>query len=99
MVLVGTTEEVTFRGILLVGGRDVFESERAAVLFSSALFGLFHLPNILIGAGTSETLRQVVSTAVIGTAIYALRRSTGTLVACIALHAVYDFFLIQGNWH
>jgi membrane protease YdiL (CAAX protease family) len=96
MLLVGLTEELTFRGILLVGARGALGSERSAFLFSSAMFGLFHLPNMFIGAGVGAALFQVVQTAVIGSALYSLRRASGGLVACVALHAVYDFFLIQG---
>lgn len=96
MLLVGLTEEVTFRGILLAGGRMSLGSERAAFLFSSGLFGLFHLPNMFIGAGVGPALFQVVQTAIIGSAIYSLRRASGGLVACVALHGLYDFLLIQG---
>jgi hypothetical protein len=35
---------------------------------------------------------------VIGTFLYCLRRTSGSLVPCIVLHAAYDFMLIQGNW-
>lgn len=98
MVLVGTTEELTFRGILQVGGRRVFAREWHAVVFASVLFGLFHTPNIVIGADVSDALRQTVVTAVIGSGFYALRRASGSLVPCIVLHAAYDFMLIQGAW-
>lgn len=96
MLLVGITEEMTFRGIVLVGGRSAFRSETKAFLLSSALFGLFHLPNVVLGQELSVTLRQVVMTAVIGSAFYALRRLTASIIPCIALHAVYDWLLIQG---
>lgn len=98
MLLVGATEEITFRGILLVGGRRTFAREWQAVVFSSVLFGLFHTPNIILGAEVSDALRQTVFTAVIGAGFYALRRVSGSLVPCIVLHAVYDFVLIQANW-
>jgi membrane protease YdiL (CAAX protease family) len=98
MLLVGATEEISFRGILLVGGRRVFGNETRAVLFSSVLFGLFHLPNAFIGSTWAAAGQQVVATAIIGTAIYCLRRVTGSLIPCIVLHAAYDFVLIQGNW-
>lgn len=97
-MLVGITEEITFRGVVLVGARRLFDREWRAVVFSGALFGLFHLPNILVGAPVGQTLLQVFQTAVIGTAIYALRRTSGTLVMCMLLHGVYDYLVIQGNW-
>ncbi|MEY4174086.1 MAG: hypothetical protein RI900_1251 [Actinomycetota bacterium] len=98
MLLVGVTEEVTFRGILLVGGRKVFPKESTAVLFTSVLFGLFHVPNVFIGSTLSSSIKQAVLTAVIGTAFYCLRRLTTSIIPCIVLHAAYDFALIQGNW-
>lgn len=94
--LVGVTEELSFRGILLVGARRQWGSERRALLLSSALFGLFHLPNWLFGQDLPTTLRQVVFTAVLGTAFYALRRASGTLFLCMILHVAYDWMLIQG---
>ena len=96
--LVGITEEITFRGIQQVGARRVFTREWQAVVFASVLFGLFHTPNIVIGAEVGDALTQTVFTAIIGTAFYCLRRVSGSLIPCIVLHAVYDFFLIQGAW-
>ncbi|MFN8021656.1 MAG: CPBP family intramembrane glutamic endopeptidase [Acidimicrobiales bacterium] len=96
MVLVGATEELTFRGILLVGARELVD-ERRAWLVSSALFGLFHLPNAILGQSLALSLRQVVATAVIGSAFYCLRRAGGWLLPCIVLHAAYDWCVIQGN--
>lgn len=96
MVLVGITEELSFRGILLVGGRVAFGRESRAFVVSSILFGLFHLPNAILGQDFDLVLRQVVATALIGSAFYALRRVSGSLVPCIVLHAVYDWLLIQG---
>jgi membrane protease YdiL (CAAX protease family) len=97
MLLVGTTEEISFRGILLVGGRQTFGRELPAFLVSSALFGLFHLPNVFLGQEFGASVAQVVATAVIGSAFYCLRRKTGSLIPCILLHAAYDWMLIQGS--
>lgn len=95
-LLVGTTEEVTFRGMLPAVIRSRGGGERNAFFVSSALFGLFHLPNLLIGGEVSLVLRQVLLTAVLGTAFYALRRVSGSLIPCIVLHAVYDAMLLSG---
>jgi membrane protease YdiL (CAAX protease family) len=98
VMLVGVTEEFTFRGLLLVGGRRLFSTERTAALVAAVLFGLFHLPNILVGAEVDSTLWQVVQTAVIGLGLYALRRVSGSIIPCMVLHGVYDYLLLQGNW-
>lgn len=95
-LLVGFTEELSFRGVLLVAARRL-TSERNAWLVSSALFGLFHLPNAVLGQSIGGSVFQVVMTALIGSAFYCLRRTSGSLVPCIVLHAVYDWVLIQSN--
>lgn len=97
-MLVGITEEFTFRGLLLVGGRRVFSTERVAALVAAGLFGLFHLPNIVVGAEVGPTLQQVVLTAVMGLAFYALRRVSGSLIPCMVLHGIYDYLVLQGSW-
>ena len=96
MALVGLTEEISFRGIMLVGGRQVLGTETKAWLFSSALFGLFHLPNALIGQDLGASITQVVLTAVIGSVLYLVRRTTGSLIAAALFHGAYDWLLIQG---
>lgn len=98
MVLVGLTEEITFRGILVVGARRSGASERTVLAVSSMLFGLFHLPNWVLGQDFGITLRQVVFTAIFGAVFYSLRRASGTLAACVVLHAAYDWALIQGSF-
>ena len=50
-VLVGFAEEMMFRGIFLRGMRAGGRSEIAAAIWSSAAFGLFHLPNLFLGTG------------------------------------------------
>lgn len=96
MLLVGLTEEISFRGAELVMARRLLD-ERGAWLVSSALFGLFHLPNALLGQDLGPTLVQVVGTAALGSVFYCLRRLSGSLVPCVVLHAVYDWVLIQSN--
>jgi membrane protease YdiL (CAAX protease family) len=97
MLLVGATEEITFRGILVVGGRQVFRRELFVWLASSVLFGLFHLPNVILGQEFGLSVVQMVATGVIGSAFYCLRRVSGSLIPCIVLHAAYDWALIQGG--
>ena len=96
MALVGLTEELSFRGILLVGGRQVLDTEVKAWLFSSVLFGLFHLPNALVGQALVPSVAQVFQTALIGSVIYLLRRASGSLVVAAVFHAAYDWLLLQG---
>lgn len=98
MLLVGITEEITFRGIIVAEVRRSAGSGLRTLVVSSSLFGLFHLPNALLGQDGSSTVRQVIVTGVLGMAFFALRRASGSLIPCIALHAVYDWMLIQGTF-
>lgn len=94
MLLVGLTEEITFRGVVLVGARQ-HVSERVAFLVSSGLFGLFHLPNIILGSPVGSAVVQVIATACIGSAFYVFRRVSRTIWVPVALHATWDWLLIS----
>jgi hypothetical protein len=69
------------------------------MLFSSALFGLFHLPNTLLGSPLAFELVHVVQTALIGIVFYVLRRLSGRLVLPIAIHAIWDLVVLQTQWN
>ncbi len=98
MLMVGLTEELTFRGIAIVGARRLLRTETAVAVATGVAFGLFHLPNVLLGSTLGPTLVQVVLTGVIGTALYGLRRVTGLLWPCVVLHAVYDWLVITPGY-
>lgn len=88
-VLVGFAEETLFRGIFLramrVGGRD----EAAAAVLTTVAFGLFHLPNILVGGGPG-TFAQVAIAALSGFGLYLTRRGFGWIVPAMLLHGFWD---------
>lgn len=98
VLLVGISEELTFRGLMQVGARRVFAREWQAVVFASALFGLFHLPNSLLGSPIGDEIPHVFLTALIGAVFYALRRLSGTILVPMAMHGIWDFVVLQGNW-
>lgn len=79
LILVGFTEELTTRGLLLTGLRSRF-SEVWVWFLTSALFGLMHLINIAAGQDLGPTLQQVALAFGGGTIFYILRRVTGTLI-------------------
>ncbi len=97
VALMGLTEELGFRGILLVGVRESGGTELSVWLVTSALFGLFHLPTVALGQDLTTSLRRVLSTAVVGSALYCLRRVTGSLIPAIVLHAAVCWAVLQGN--
>ncbi|GAA1655738.1 CPBP family intramembrane glutamic endopeptidase [Microbacterium flavum] len=90
LLLVGFTEELTTRGLLLVALRSRL-SEVWVWFLTSALFGLMHLVNALTGQPLAPTLQQVVLAFGAGTIFYVLRRVTGSLIWAMLLHGFWDF--------
>jgi len=90
VLLVGFTEEMTARGLLLVALRSRL-SEVWVWFVTSAAFGLMHLLNFFSGQDLLLTLNQVGGAFLIGTAFYILRRTTGSLIWAMVLHGVWDF--------
>jgi membrane protease YdiL (CAAX protease family) len=91
VVLVGFAEELVCRGILIVGGRQGGWSELVVVIVSCVLFGLLHGINAFFGQSLRQTVTQIVTATIIGASLYATRMSTGTLIVCMLLHALWDF--------
>jgi len=91
VLLVGFAEELLCRGLLIVGGREGGWSELVVVVVSCLLFGLLHGINAFFGQSVRTTVVQLVMATVMGAAFYAVRMSTGTLVVCMLLHALWDF--------
>ncbi len=90
LLLVGFTEELATRGLLLVGLRSRL-SEGWVWFLTSLLFGLMHLVNALSGQAVGSTLQQVGLAFGAGTIFYILRRVTGSLVWAMVLHGLWDF--------
>ena len=91
--LVGYSEELVTRGLLLVGARTAMVEEWAATV-CAVLFGLMHGSNLLFGQDAKTTLAQVVSTIPMGVLLYLCRRISGTLVVPMVIHALYDIGLV-----
>ena len=89
-VFVGFNEEMTSRGLLLVGLRGSTREVWVA-LVSSLLFGLMHGINIFLGQSVGETLPQIGQAFLLGLQFYILRRVTGSLIWAMALHGAWDF--------
>jgi len=90
LILVGFTEELTTRGLLLTGLRGQL-NEVWVWLITSALFALMHLVNTLSGQAIGPTLQQVGLAFLAGTIFYILRRTTGSLIWALVLHGLWDF--------
>lgn len=90
LLLVGFTEELVHRGLLLTALRSRL-SEVWVWFLSSALFAVMHFVNVLLGAPLAGTVSQVGAAFLAGTAFYILRRVTGSLIWAMVLHGVWDF--------
>lgn len=90
---VGFSEELLTRGLLLVGFRGSM-GEVGVWFFTSLCFGLLHGINIIVGQAGGATLSQMAFAFVFGSVLYLTRRVTGTLIICIALHAIWDFSVL-----
>jgi len=91
-VFVGFSEELLTRGLAVVGGRGSMH-ERRVWAFSSAIFGLIHVPNVFFGQSGVNTVKQVLFAFAVGMTYYVTRRISGTLVVTMGLHAIWDFSL------
>lgn len=88
-VLVASTEELAFRGLLqtrLAAGLGPLP----AILAGSALFGLYHGLNLIGGAPAEAVLRQVALSGLLGFALGALAWRLGNIGPVILVHALYD---------
>lgn len=88
-ILVGFSEELMFRGVVLRGGLREAGTGRA-ILISAVLFSLLHSVNMLAFVPFDAMLQQMLLTFVFGLAMacYALR--INSLVPVIVFHALWD---------
>jgi membrane protease YdiL (CAAX protease family) len=91
---VGLSEELAFRGLLLAT-LLAYLPVRRAVLLSALIFGATHSLNALMTGELGAAIAQ--SALAVGMGLWAarLRLETGSLVAPIALHALWDLALLD----
>ena len=88
-------EEGIYRGAILGLMRPL--GIWPAVIASSLLFGLAHLPNIALRGNAGLIGLQAFGAAVEGVGLAALRLRTRTIWPLIALHLFHDLFLQMGT--
>jgi membrane protease YdiL (CAAX protease family) len=88
LILVGLTEETMFRGVVF-GVTERSLGSRAAIVISSLLFALTHLPNDGI------SLLAVASLAAYGVLQAALYMKTRRLWVCIGTHIAWNYAVGQ----
>lgn len=97
LLLVGFTEEITARGVLLVALRSRVR-EVLVWLVTSVAFGAMHMVNALLGQPLVPTVGQAAQAFVFGTTFYILRRTTGSLVWAMVLHGFWDFSVFASGY-
>ncbi len=98
-MMVGWSEEVMFRGIML---RGLFRSGGiwVAILGSSALFGAIHVLNVFLTGDLRGAVIQAGAAFLSGVFLAAVRLRTGSLWTGIVLHGLWDagtFFIAAGG--
>lgn len=84
-----------FRGLGVVMLRDHGLTEGRVVLWSSVVFGVVHLSNV-IGHGLAA-LPQAVIVSVAGYFFYLVRRVSRGNLANSVIHGLFDFSLLTGS--
>ncbi|MEV4737587.1 MULTISPECIES: CPBP family intramembrane glutamic endopeptidase [unclassified Microbacterium] len=92
-LMVGFGEELVIRGVLLTAIR-ARHGELAALLGTSVVFALAHIPGSIIGGASLGTIAfQASFLAASGAAYYWVRRVTGRLWVAMLAHALTDWVL------
>lgn len=89
--MVGYSEELLFRGIVLRGARGSGLSELRVMIVVALSFGLFHGANFFLGQNIVSTLQQVVFATITGAVFYMIFRKSGLLIVPMILHGLWDF--------
>ena len=89
-LLVGLSEELMFRGVLLQGFRGLL-ALWPAVLLTSLMFGAVHSLNVFVTGDLGPALIQSVAAFLSGLFFIALRLRTGSLWPPILVHGLWDF--------
>lgn len=91
-ITVGIFEETLYRGTLY-HGLSTHLSPFWALMVSSALFGLFHMQNIMVGQDIAATMFQSFNAFALGIVFGAIMLQTNSLWWAIDLHTVWNAFL------
>ena len=92
-LLVGISEELMFRGILLHILQNT-KGPQMAVIISALLFSLLHSINIMGNHSLTNTLMQMVTTFILGVYAAGVTLKIRNLVPMILFHWLWDFILI-----
>lgn len=89
-LVVGLSEELMFRGVLLQALRANV-GLWPAILWSSLLFGSVHAVNVVVTGELAMALLQAMTATLSAFLFVAIRLRTGSLLPAIAVHGLWDF--------
>lgn len=95
-ILVGFSEELVFRGIVLKGALPALGTGRA-ILLSAALFASLHAVNVLAFLPLPNMLMQLALTFTFGLVIAFFALRVNSLVPVITYHALWDMVQFLGG--
>lgn len=93
-IAAGFFEETIFRGVTVPIGMRYIRSEKRVsiiVLFTSLVFGLLHVGNVINGANVTMGIIQGIATIFTGLLFAAVFLRTGNILILIFMHGVYDY--------
>ncbi|GAA0741362.1 CPBP family intramembrane glutamic endopeptidase [Clostridium oceanicum] len=93
-LLVGFTEEVMFRGVLLQRYLENGQIKKG-IIISSLMFSLMHCSNILSGQSIAKTGGQLVVTFIMGLFFATISVKLNNIVVPILYHFLWDFSVIS----
>lgn len=94
-MLVGLSEELMFRGILLRGLHRTL-GIWPAIIGSTLLFAAIHLLNVFLTGDFSAAMVQAAAAFLSGLFLVAVRLRTGSLWTGLVLHGLWDFCTFLG---
>lgn len=89
-LMVGISEELYFRGIILKLLKDNFPVKQA-VAISALIFGIGHIANALSGASTIYVFLQIINAIVFGILATEIVVISKSLIPIIIWHFAFDF--------
>lgn len=90
VLLVGISEELMYRGILLNSFLEK-SSKIKAILLSSLFFSLLHLPNLLGGTQIAAQISQLINTFIMGLFFAVMAIKLKNIVPLMIYHGLWDF--------
>ena len=100
-VFIGIGEEFLCRGFLQNEFIERFGDSKKhillSILFSSLIFGLMHISNVLTGQSLFETIMQVLQATSIGILFGSIYYKSKNIWSVIFLHGIYDFSIMLSD--